>query len=615
MRQSHVRLSHLSAVAVLAALAVALFAVFQPASSQANTLQLSLRWTPQGETAPVTESDNVVKAGTSFQIFANVADNGDESDDTATYVVGTNYVVANAGGIVVQSVTGNNPSPLGEGAASAQQIGNLIIPAGTAEGKYTISATAGTHSGSLTVTVGDVGSPIGSSTVSLANVGADGVAVDTGGDPDKASKSMGDAIAVRVNVLNTLGNKPNSHEVDSVLLFAPAAVVNEDRATAISTDVINNSGSAATAGVTNVFYVSKDDAGTVDVYAVVIGSGGTATSEALTLTFTGNADTIALSDVSSPLPSSSTPDDEGTTDIDETAGNATLKITAVDKSGNKAELDVVEGNVAGLNISFKNADDKTVTTITAALTQARPAGSTSPCDDSTTEAENTCDGTTVVATLSSVRAAAGTYTMEAKFNDKDAVTTEVVVSGKPASIELESTHETVELGNIVTVTATVTDKDGHAVTNENSITFVAVGSLELTALDSINPNTDHGEAKIRYVVTKGSGNATIIVSDAAEDGTADAVIAISTMAEEPEAMPEEEASVACLSNLAGFSTWSCGVETSASEIFGFVSARGATAIHLWNGSAWVRYSVVDGTMVPGSSDFMVAENDILYISN
>ena len=80
-------------------------------------------------------------------------------------------------------------------------------------------------------------------------------------------------------------------------------------------------------------------------------------------------------------------------------------------------------------------------------------------------------------------------------------------------------------------------------------------------------------------------------------------------------MPEEEASVACLSNLAGFSTWSCGVETSASEIFGFVSARGATAIHLWNGSAWVRYSVVDGTMVPGSSDFMVAENDILYISN
>ena len=600
------------ALAVLAALAVALFAVVQSASSQANTLQLSLRWIPQGETAAVTESDNVVKAGTSFQIFANVADDGDADNvAAATYLVGTNYVVANTGGIVVQSVTGPTVA-LSEGAVGAAQIGNLIIPAGTANGKYTISATAGTHFGSLTVTVGDDGSPIGSSTVSLANVGADGVAVDTGGDPDKASKRMGEAIAVRVNVLNTLGNKPNSHEVDSVLLFAPTAVVDEDRGNAINSTVINNSGSAASAGVTNVFYVSKDDAGTVDVYAVVIGSGGTATSEALTLTFTGNADTIALSDVSSPLPSSSTPDDTGTADTDETAGTATLKITAVDKSDNKAVLDAVDGEVAGLSITFKDADDKTVSTIAAALTQAIPAGQTT-CDDTATP--STCDSTTVVATLTSTNAEVGTYMMEAKFNDKDAVTTEVVVSGKPASIELESSHETVELGNIVTVTATVTDKDGHAVTNENSITFVAVGSLELTALDPINPNTDHGEAKIRYVVTKGSGNATIIVSDAAEDGTADAVIAISTIAEEPEAMPEEEASVACLSNLAGFATWACGVESSASEIFGLVSGRGATALHLWNGSAWVRYSVVDGTMVPGSSDFMVAENDILYISN
>ncbi len=93
------------------------------------------------------------------------------------------------------------------------------------------------------------------------------------------------------------------------------------------------------------------------------------------------------------------------------------------------------------------------------------------------------------------------------------------------------------------------------------------------------------------------------------------MIAVSTMAEEPEAMPEEEASVSCLSNLSGFSTWSCGVESSAVEIFGLVSGRGASAVHLWNGSEWVRYSVVEGAMVPGSSDFMVTEDDILYISN
>ena len=55
--------------------------------------------------------------------------------------------------------------------------------------------------------------------------------------------------------------------------------------------------------------------------------------------------------------------------------------------------------------------------------------------------------------------------------------------------------------------------------------------------------------------------------------------------------------------------------SSASELFGLVSGRGATAIHLWNGSMWVRYAVVDGSEIPGSSDFTVAEDDILYISN
>ena len=78
---------------------------------------------------------------------------------------------------------------------------------------------------------------------------------------------------------------------------------------------------------------------------------------------------------------------------------------------------------------------------------------------------------------------------------------------------------------------------------------------------------------------------------------------------------EPNTGVACLSNLNGFATWVCGVESSASEIFGLVTGRGATALHLWNRSAWVRYSVVDGTVVAGSSEFMVAENDILYIRN
>ena len=77
----------------------------------------------------------------------------------------------------------------------------------------------------------------------------------------------------------------------------------------------------------------------------------------------------------------------------------------------------------------------------------------------------------------------------------------------------------------------------------------------------------------------------------------------------------DEVSLDCLSALNGFSTWTCNVDSSASAIFGMLADRGATAVHLWNGTEWVRYSVVDGNEVPGSSDFAITEDDILYISN
>ena len=167
------------------------------------------------------------------------------------------------------------------------------------------------------------------------------------------------------------------------------------------------------------------------------------------------------------------------------------------------------------------------------------------------------------------------------------------------------------------VTITAKDAAGNPVADGTLVGVEAPdlrgdGDKVLYLSDSSASKTKAGEAKATLVEI-GPGDAAIIVT---VDGITKVRRYESTYgAEEPEAMPEEEASVACLSNLNGFATWACGVESSASEIFGLVSGRGATALHLWNGSAWVRYSVVDGTMVPGSSDFMVAENDILYISN
>ena len=602
------------------ALAVALFAVFQPAQA-ANAVKITIN-----------DSDNVVKAGAGYEVHVNVANGALDNSDDFTL----EYIVVDSGLFLATPAAPSDGLEESNATNSAER--SLVVPA-SAEGTYTITAgvldeDGGSGGGplrlvgTLEVTVGDVGIPIGSVEVVLGRVAPSGgdspgnFTTATTGVIDSDTKRMRTNIGVTVNVLNSLGNKPNDSEVNQVLLFAPAANSGPASDAGAPGTMTENSSSASTTpaevGSSENFFVNKGTAGTVDVHAVAIGTGGTATSTILTLTFTGDADAIALSEVSSPLPTTSTDAVEATAEEPEkpASGFATLKITAVDGAGNKANLDATTAEppvVDGLSFAFKNADGDAVTgKFKTALSQALKAGQ-DDCDDSATP--STCDTTTVLLTLTTAGAEPGSYMLEATFGANDPVMAEVVVAGKPANIELSSSHETVELGNIVTITATVTDKDGHAVTNENSVTFVAVGSLELTALDSINPGTKHGEAKLRYVVTKGSGTATIIVSDAAEGGTADAVIAISTMPEEPEAMPEEDASVGCLSNLAGFATWACGVESSASEIFGLVSGRGATALHLWNGSAWVRYSVVDGTMVPGSSDFMVAENDILYISN
>ena len=67
--------------------------------------------------------------------------------------------------------------------------------------------------------------------------------------------------------------------------------------------------------------------------------------------------------------------------------------------------------------------------------------------------------------------------------------------------------------------------------------------------------------------------------------------------------------------MTGFASWLSEQTISASELFSALNEAGATAIHVWNGTSWVRYSVVDGNEVPGSVDFMVNLGNVLYISN
>ena len=638
----------------MVALAVALFAVIQSISAAPSAV------------IKFNDSDAIVGDGSEVEVTVEISD--PDADPTATVawvrVSGTLFFLEDTENASNDLVV-NGDLSVSQSATAAGKVGvgpyTLVIPDGTPDGEYTVSASVdldGSGDGRATtirktLTVGDAGVAVAAASIGLSTVGVvttadnDGAGstedyADTGESPphtkgnaqDSDSAKKGSPIYLSVSVLNSLGELADNRDVKSVSIIAATGLLARGHAAPDTSDSLTYTTDSEDAvevntdakAVTN-FAVTKATAGTLGVYAVVVGSTGAATTETITLTFTGDAKAISLGDPSSPLGA---------------GGSATVDVTATDDAGNVASLnpDQISANVlsdpgarftetpnqapkAGKDFMTDPPAVATEGSPTDAETAALAAHDASDCDGMNGDAE--CDPNKVRVTIAAAAGTpAGEYTLQVKLGTDDTQEITIIVAGAPDALALESTHETVSVGDIITITATVTDADGHPVVNagtDDGVSFEAVGSLKLSALRDDDRAKDNdimvalkdGSASARFLVSQGSGTASIVAEYTAGTVSVDAVISVST--EAAEAMPEEEASVACLSNLAGFATWACGVESSASEIFGLVSGRGATALHLWNGSAWVRYSVVDGTMVPGSSDFMVAENDILYISN
>ena len=603
------------------------------------------------------DSDGVVGDGTDQQIRVTVADSAATSQGAATLV--WIRVSGELDGPTVEDDTDGNytaTEPLrftggAVGGDSQPSFSNYMIavPKGTTPGEYTVSAHVTIGEDSFTpskvLTVGDAGDAVASAEISLSTVGdatSDDGDVDNeddgedyadagespphtkGNNSDSNLAPAGTPIFLKLTVLNSRGKVTDDDAISAVDIIAPGGVLSKHVAASEGTayplpSAIKNSLDYADSEAKAVTYfaVQREKAGSLDVEAVVVGSGGIAKADVFTISFTGDASSISLGAPSSPLG---------------TSGTAYLDVTATDASDNSAGLAASQISASVPSDEGSNKFDvmKTQWLPKAGLGFDSTADADRPDDANTTDVDEShdddvCNGmaadsedcdestTTVRLIITTTKASAGEHELEVKLGDSDAQTATLVVAGAADEISVEAGTETVAVTDIIEVTVSVSDAGGNPVVNDpGSVEFNTAGSLVLEQLGSDGPrDLKNGQTSARFVVVSGSGAAIII---ATYDDKLSGTISVATMAED-EAMPEEEASVACLSNLAGFATWACGVESSASEIFGLVSGRGATALHLWNGSAWVRYSVVDGTMVPGSSDFMVAENDILYISN
>ena len=496
---------------------------------------------------------------------------------------------------------------------TADNDGDFTDQAGTEESDKRVTT-------SLRLTISDPGTGLSSATLSLGNSSpdipytADNEAVaETGTAPAVG----GEGINLVIEVFDSLGGEANPGSIDQIIVIAPGGNVtvngrdetmgvmsNQSGATireydddddANNADTIDNVGAKTTINVKKSGGSSAKP-GMVTVYAIVSGSGGAATTESLTLNFSGMTSSISIGDATDTLRSVNVDaDDSGKVEDDE-RDSITLAVTGADDGG------IANDPGEGFNITITGPDGKRVNSnkIEAMLATAYAGGKR--------DLTLTGKGAPGAALM------AGEYTVMLKKGSLEA-SAMFSVAGSASDVMVSASATTSDtIGDVITVTAEITDADGNPVSDGTSVQFDVSSNTGLAAIGTghMGKDTKDGMASVKYAVV-GAGHSVV----SATAGGATGVIVIDSTAGmvEPEAMPEEEASVSCLSELSGFATWSCGVEADASAIFDMVTGRGVSAIHLWNGSTWVRYSVVDDAMVPGSSDFMVTENDILYISN
>ena len=461
-----------------------------------------------------------------------------------------------------------------------------------------------------TLTVGDPGVGLASATLSLGMRTA--TAQETGTD-----KAGGDGIKLDIESFNSLGSKANGRDINTIIVSAIGAskiAIGGTTSTQGALTVTESTASSNDVGQKHTVVVSKSTPGTVDVMATVIGASGVATTETIPLTFSGSPDTHSVAapadalaqenDVYKPAvpaveDNSATAEvDESKPAVDAVEGGLKFEVTGSDEADNQSAL-----TTAQITARVLDADDKNVSSKFSITEEIK---------------ENT-DGVVVIRVgTGSDKLDAGIYRLETKLTGKDTQETEFAVTGPTATVMLDVSEP--DANGQFTVTATAYDADDNPVVDGTPVIFDTAdqrGDFDpVLHVVRDNETTKAGVAKGMYVEI-GPGRATIIVT--VGDVTQIARhVSMYGAEDEEEAMPAPEmVGNHCIENKGGFAVWTCGVSAMASEVFALVQPEGATAIHLWStiSMSWVRYSVVDGTTVPGSSDFMVTENSILYISN
>ena len=503
--------------------------------------------------------------------------------------------------------------------------GRFLVPTLAEDGKYTIAASMKVQLGddaeravplsaSLEFEVGTV-KHVDSASLEFASDNR-GTADPNDDRPYPSSIAKGESTQLRLSILNDRGKEADFAEIQTINAQTTRGKLSATVSRRISSYVVCRNTAicrieSATLNdkipgeiVLTLEHDSEAGAGPADVSVTVISEqGDLAYSEPLRVTFTGPAASLTMGAPTTGVLGVDTPDagDDGVA-ADEVDNRDVLKlsVSAADANGVKVSPPTT-GRAPSWTVTGPDGSR-----VTRGLSVVWPLGGReSPTldDDRNWQVQVDVDRVAVE------RLPNGEYTLTVTAGALSAEQT-FTVTGGAASVSLSEPSPAPAVGEEFTVVATVTDSEGAAVPNGTRVTWEALGLTEgVTSIvqTSAQSVTSDGTATATYLVvgpgvssvTAGSPGAT---SDVARIGVAD-----------PSAPSEPRSAAELLSSTTpgAPSSWLGSESIMASDLL--ASLEGVNTVLLWQYTKWIRYSVVDGRVAPGSFDFQVQPGDVLWL--
>ena len=478
---------------------------------------------------------------------------------------------------------------------------SIHIPSGTPDGTFTISGVITVNGqeyrDELEITVGSVDE--------VAEVQFDFAEQTIGADrgkPYPSSVPAGGSTRFRLSILNENGGASATGSVGSVLFATTRGALSTTlgggcEGGGATCRIPTSAITGANADRINVTlaHPGADKAGATTVRATVITNDGESfTPPPLTVTFEGDAETLAISEPTAGLLAHATAEDGDNRD--------TLKliVSAADAAGNDVELPyrAPRATITGPN-------DKTVTSGLSVVWTEDGDDAEITTTGFTRNADAAVQATITVTAPATAPLATGEYTLELRTDGKTASQTFAVI-GAVDSVTLGEPSGSPWVDGRVSLTATVRDAGGTPVPDGTPVEWSSqnVGDSTVLVQLSVDRVTTGGTATAEYIAVNAG---TAAVKASAGDLADVALVSIAAESPAPTGSgPEPRLSDGLTSRSPGsYTVWAGSTETTASALLAELS--GVSAI-----------SHTDGTWLPyagaGSTDFTIRRGAVLWLA-